>query len=134
EFTSNNAHLVTFKPGINKNVNIDAYNANNWTPVRSVFKFNAAAKIIFDGSNNNSDSKNLTITNYCNIVDGSDRAVLWLSNQANNLTFKTLTVMQGSYNSNSSMSCGIFAGSNSAIGTAATGANPASNITISNSL
>lgn len=136
EFTSNNAHLVTFKPGVNKNVNIDAYNANSWTPVRAVFKFNGAAKITFDGSNNGSDSKNLTINNYCNILNGSDRTIIWLSNQTNNLTFENLTLMQGSYNSNSSMSCSIYAGSNSTINTDTSGAaaNPASNITITNNL
>src|SRR5690606_37877108 len=75
EINASPAYTVTFKPAPNKTVNINAYNINNWSSVRALFKLNGAKNIIFNGSGNEYDSKYLTLTNHCSIFNDSHRTI-----------------------------------------------------------
>lgn len=136
EITAAATHTVKFKPAANKNVLINAYNAATWIPVTAVFKLNGAKNILFDGSNFGSNSKNLTITNHCAIMDGSDRSVFWLTDQSDLVELKNLVLMQGNYNDDSAVSAAIFAGNNTTIHLDSAGSsnNPVSNFKVHNIL
>src|SRR5690606_1174018 len=115
EINASPAYTVTFKPAPNKTVNINAYNINNWSSVRALFKLNGAKNIIFNGSGNEYDSKYLTLTNHCSIFNDSHRTIFWLTNQTENIVLKNMTLMQGSYNADSAISAAIFAGNDTSI-------------------
>lgn len=129
-YNGSNTYSLTIKPNAGVNATIQANNAISTTVVRSVFKLDGAKNIIFNGSNNNTTTKNLTVINNCNIVNGSDRTVFWLMNSANTVTLKNLTISQGNENADSSFSSGIFSGSNST--PKGTGSSSSSNLTITN--
>ncbi|RZJ35985.1 MAG: right-handed parallel beta-helix repeat-containing protein [Flavobacterium sp.] len=128
---SSAANTLTIKPSSGKNVSITADNVNGWTPTLAVFKINGAENIIIDGSNNGSNSKNLTLYNGNNL-NYSKRSVIWIANAngangANNVTIKNLALEQELVTGD--LSIGIFGGGTS-MGGAPAAAN--SNITIDN--
>ncbi|MFA5556189.1 MAG: T9SS sorting signal type C domain-containing protein [Flavobacteriaceae bacterium] len=134
EITASADYTVTFKPAPNKNVNIDAYNENgpgSWPPVRAVFKLNGAENITFNGSNNNSSSKNLNITNHCNYsTGGAHRTVLWITNQSDTIEIRNMILVQFNDNISSDFSGAIFAGDSNTIGIGNASNNPVSNLTV----
>lgn len=122
---------ITFKPAPNRNVNVIGENINPWTPVTALFKFNGAKHIVFNGSNNNTDTVNLFFKNNCNL-DYSNRTVIWLTNASNYITLKNTSLKQGFYNADYAFSGAIFAGDNNTVG--AQSNNPVSNLEVSNNV
>lgn len=125
--TNDSAYTVTFKPNTGQTVTIE-----NNTNVGSVFKLFNADNIIFDGSNNNTTSKNLTIS-YTNTVTTSKRTVFWLASDhqdrgAKKNVIKNLIINQ--YSRNDDLSIGVFSGEEGTIAEKAKGAN--SNNTVQN--
>ena len=123
---------LTIKPNTGKTVAIQADNINGWTPLVAVIKLNGADNVLINGSNNGSDSKNLTISNTSDLTYAK-RAVVWLanastSNGANNNSISNV-ILQQEFTSGD-LSAGIYAGGTSLDGAAATASN--SNNTISN--
>ncbi len=90
---------LTIRPNSGKTIIIRADNINNWTPTTAIFKLNGADHVIIDGSNNGSNSQDLTLINK-NTLEYSTRAVIWLnssgSNGANDNTIKNLIIEQQS--------------------------------------
>ena len=123
--TADNNFTVTFKPNTGKTVTIE-----NNTNTKVVFKLLNADNVIFDGSNNNTASKDLTISyNHTNTT--SKRTVFWLASNnsgrgAKNNTIKNLIINQ--YSKNNDLSIGIFSGDATKIGTQALGSNSGNKI------
>src|SRR5690606_2829409 len=110
---SSATNTVTFKPAPGRqNVTIRVSNlavgSNDLRPTY-LFKLNGADNIIFDGSNNNSDSKNLRIRNNSNYND--NRTVIWLTEGANNNIFRNMFIEQVE-TASWAYASGIFAGAN----------------------
>ncbi|AWH84650.1 hypothetical protein HYN59_05730 [Flavobacterium album] len=112
-------NTVTFKPAPAKNVTIkvnDITINSSAYQATTVFQFNGADNIIFDGSNTvNGSTRNLTVFNN-NTLNYLDRAVFWVasngSNGANNITIKHTNIRQGYRNQDGKYTIGVFAGSN----------------------
>jgi|GEM_PF-2367741 len=117
-YTGSNTYSLTIKPNSGVNVTVQANNVGS--PVVSVFKLNGARRVTFDGSNNNSATKNLTVINNCTI-NYSDRTVFALTGSYTILTFRNLLIAQAHENDDYAYASGIFAGGNNigAINTAA---------------
>ncbi len=122
---------ITFKPAPNRNVSVIGGNVNSWTPVTALFKFNGAKHIVFNGSNNNTDTVNMFFENYCNLTY-SNRTLMWLTNSSNNITIKNTSLKQGFYNADYAFSAAIFAGDTETVGNTAN--NPVSNLEVSNNV
>lgn len=133
QFNGNSAqNTLTIKPQLGKTVAIRAENSNAWTPTQAVFKFNGADHVIIDGSNNGSNTKNLTLTN-TNTLEYSKRSVIWFANEdnangASNNTITNLIINQETIKGD--LSVGIYA-AGTALDAAAAVA-PNSNNTIAN--
>lgn len=112
-------NTVTFKPAPAKNVTIkvnDFYLNGSIYQATTVFQFNGADNIIFDGSNAvNGSTRNLTVFNN-NTINYVDRTVFWVasngSNGANNITIKHTNIRQGYRNQDGKYTIGVFSGSN----------------------
>lgn len=109
-YTGSNTYNLTIKPNSGVNATVQASNINGWTPVRSVFKLDGARRVTFDGSNNSTASKNLTLVNNCTIYDGSSRTVLALTGSYSRVTFKNLQITQANENGAYAYACGIYSG------------------------
>ena len=125
-------NTFTIKPNAGKTVLIQANNSNAWTSTQSVFKFNGADFVSINGSNSNTNSKNLTVT-LNNTLEYSKRSVFFFANAtdangANNNTISNLYIEQK--NTAGDLSMGIYAGGTAVDGNAATAAH--SNNTIQN--
>lgn len=119
-------NTITFKPASTKNVVITTASTT------ATIKFNAAKYIIFDGSNDGTTSRNLTIRN---TSTATNTAVFWLSSigaltgqNCSDITIKNCNIQGGSNSVTSTF--GIYAAGTS-ISTTGTGNNN-HNITISN--
>lgn len=146
EFAGSSAtNTVTFKPAPNRNsVTIKVNNVkvnNNYIRPSFLFRLNGADNIIFDGSNNGTSSKNITLLNNNNNVaenmNSLERTVLWLADATDNITLKNLIIMQGEYNSSSAFAAGIMVSKYSNDEYHSQGIpsdNPATNITVENNL
>lgn len=127
-YTGNTNYKTTFKPNTGKTVTIEGTNSSN--NAETVFKLNGVDNIIFDGSNNGTTTKNLTI--YNNNQSNNSRAVIWIASENNtngalSNEIKNLTLQQyskGSYD----YSIGVFAGGTSSISSAAEVANSTNTI------
>lgn len=123
-YTGNQTYKVTIKPNTGKNVTIEAANDGwNFIP-QTVFKLNGTDNVVFDGSNNGTTSKNLTI--YNNNQLNQSRSVIWIAsengtNGANKNTFKNLTIKQ--YHRNDDTSYGVFSGGTNSLGEASNAGN-----------
>ncbi|MES2727444.1 MAG: T9SS type A sorting domain-containing protein [Bacteroidota bacterium] len=73
---SSNTNIVTIKPATANTAIITGKS------LTSIFKFNGADFVTIDGSNNGTNSRNLTIINDSNTTAGS--AVIWLASAASN--------------------------------------------------
>lgn len=109
-YNGNTSHSVTIKPNAGKTVTIEATNFPEQTNTPAVFKLNGVDNFIIDGSNNNSDSKNLTLFN--NNPLNQEKTVVWIasqnnSNGANNNTVKNTVLQQATRNDE--VSFGVFA-------------------------
>lgn len=116
------ANQVTFKPAAGVNPTITG---NSTT---AILVFNGTGYVTFDGSNNGTTSRNMTIQN---TATSGTTAVVWIGsiasgNGAHHITVKNCNIANGY---NTSTSEGIFIGAASGIGTAGTDNN---NITILN--
>lgn len=133
QFAGNSAeNTLTIKPNFNKTVVIRAENINSWTPTQAVFKFNGADFVTIDGSNNGSQTKNLTITN-ANILEYSKRSVIWFANESNtngasNNTIGNVNIVQETIKGD--LAVGIYSGGTAVDANVASA--PNSNNTITN--
>lgn len=130
-YFNNATYKVTFKPNTGKTVTIESTNLPSTTSTPAVFKLNGVDNVIFDGSNNATTSKNLTI--YNNNPINPKKSVIWIAsenttNGALNNEIKNLILKQ--YYRDDDLSVGVFAGGTSAVGSIAETAN--SNNTIQN--
>lgn len=123
-YTGNQTYKVTIKPNTGKTVTIEAANDGwNFIP-QTVFKLNGTDNIVFDGSNNGTTSKDLTI--YNNNQLNQSRSVIWIAsengtNGANKNTFKNLIIKQ--YHRNDDTSYGVFSGGTNSLGEASNAGN-----------
>lgn len=117
EFSGSSAvNTVTFKPNTSVNAIIEAKNVvinYNNTSVTSVFKFDGADYVTFNGSNSDDDTRNLTITNKGNF-SYINRSVFWLtsngSNGSTHITIKNCKVKQENKNDSYAYCMGIYSG------------------------
>ncbi len=127
-YTGNTLYTTTFKPFTGLNVTITNTIITHATNT-AVFKLNGADRIIIDGSNNGSTSRNLTL--YNNHPNNPKKSVVWIAsvsntNGATNNTIKNLTVKQ--FYKNDDPSIGIFSGGGNNLGDEATGPNTSNTI------
>jgi len=111
-------NTVTFKPGLNKTVSIEAANLNDYTGIPAIFKLNGADNIIFDGSNTTGGTtRNLTVNNK-DYITYVERTVFWIasngSNAATNVMVKNTNVRMGSAirNQGGKFCVGLYSGNN----------------------
>ena len=100
----------------------------------AIIKLNGADNVTFDGSNNGTSSRNLTITNTTATTSGN--AVIWLAapaaaNGANNNTIKNC-IIEG--NTATTTFLGMYVGGNASISLTAAGLENNNNTTIENNL
>lgn len=136
---SSTVNTLTIKPNIGKNVTITASNANGYTAVQAVFKFDGADNIIIDGSNTAGGTSRDLLLNNTDSVPYTFRTVIWVasnaSNGANNIKILNTKFKMAVRNSGGLLA-GVFSGSgavgsnNSVGGQIATAAN--SNLIITN--
>lgn len=115
-YAGSNTYTLTVKPNTSVNTTVQANNVGS--PVPSVFKFNGARRVIFDGSNSNTASKNFTVINNCPI-DYANRTVFALTGSYNTVTLKNLQITQAHENGAYAFAAGIYAGGDN-IGNAGT--------------
>ncbi|OIV43064.1 T9SS sorting signal type C domain-containing protein [Flavobacterium johnsoniae] len=130
-YTGNTNYKVTFKPNTNRTVTIESTNSPSYTSTPAVFKLNGVDNVVFDGSNNGTTTKNLTI--YNNNPINPKKSVIWIAsenstNGASNNEIKNLILRQ--YYRDDNISVGVFGGGTSEVGSDAQAAN--SNNTIQN--
>ena len=118
-------NTFTIRPNTGKTVRIQADNVNAWTSTQSVIKLNGADNVFINGSNNGSNSKNLTIIN-TNPLEYSKKAVIWFANEnatngASNNTISNLNIRQQIIRGD--LSVGIYAGGTAVDASAAAAAN-----------
>lgn len=130
-YTGSNTYSLTIKPNTGVSTTVRADNVASTTPVRSVFKLNGARRVVFEGSNNNTATKNFTIVNNCTVYDGSSRTVFALTGTHSNITFNNLQITQANENGPYAYASGIFAGGDDMANGQAS-SNASSNLIVSN--
>ncbi|WP_083598083.1 MULTISPECIES: T9SS sorting signal type C domain-containing protein [unclassified Flavobacterium] len=123
-YFNNTLYKVTFKPNTGKTVSIESTNLPASTSTPAVFKLNGVDNVIFDGSNNGTASKNLTI--YNNNPINPKKSVIWIAsengtNGALNNEIKNLILRQNYRDDD--LSVGVFGGGTSSVGSDAEAAN-----------
>lgn len=136
---SSTINTLTIKPNIGKNVTITASNANGYSAVQAVFKFDGADNIIIDGSNTVGGTSRDLLLNNSDYVNYAFRTVIWVASNAskgaNNIKILN-TKLEMAVRNQGGLLAGVFSGSNvvgannSVAGQVATAAN--SNLTFSN--
>lgn len=123
-YIGNTNYKVTFKPNTNRTVTIESTNSPSSTSTPAVFKLNGVDNVVFDGSNNGTTTKNLTI--YNNNPIQPKKSVIWIAsenstNGASNNEVKNLILRQ--YYRDDNISVGVFGGGTSSVGSDAEAAN-----------
>ena len=123
-YTGNTNYKVTFRPNTNRTVTIESTNSPSYTSTPAVFKLNGVDNVVFDGSNNGTTTKNLTI--YNNNPINPKKSVIWIAsenstNGASNNEIKNLILRQ--YYRDDNISVGVFGGGTSDVGSDAEAAN-----------
>lgn len=127
-YTGNENYTVTVKPNTGRTVTVEASNDNwNFIPP-AVFKLNGTDNVIFDGSNNGTDSKNLTI--YNNNTVNPKRSVIWIAsdgnNGANNNTVKNVILRQ--FTKEASPAYGVYSGGTGSLDDASNAGNSSNTV------
>ena len=127
-YVGNETYTVTVKPNTGRTVTVEASNDNwNFIPP-AVFKLNGTDNVIFDGSNNGTDSKNLTI--YNNNTVNPKRSVIWIAsdgnNGANNNTVKNVILRQ--FTKEASPAYGVYSGGTGSLDDASNAGNSSNTV------
>jgi len=131
-------NTLTIKPDVGQNITITG-NLGNSSTTSAIIKIEGSDYVTIDGSNNNTNSRNLTISNtstanYANVGEVHS-AILWIANRVNtdgalNSTIKNINFIGSNVNFTSATSAGIVMSGVNNMQTAENISN--SNTTISN--